>query len=105
MGPDHSTYQSRKYSQISFILQILWIQTNDEYRAHAAIRCGVLAQGSTLPTKAPLFLSELQKESSVFSCDEAGFYNLDHYRVLNSDSMLTEGLLVLSQTSTGMCDI
>lgn len=56
-------------------------------------------KGTTLPFKEP------QKEPSVLSCDEAGFYNLDHYRVLNSDSMLTEGLPALSQTSTGMCDI
>lgn len=66
-GHDHSAYQSRKYSQISFILQIHWIQTKDEYRAHAAIRCGVLAQGSTLPTKAPLFLSESPRKSALCS--------------------------------------
>lgn len=66
-GPDNSAPQSRKYSQISFILQIHWIQTNDEYRAHAAIRCGVLAQGSTLPTKAPLFLSKSPRKSALCS--------------------------------------
>lgn len=67
MGPVHRTPQSRKYSQISFILQNPWIQTNDECRAHAAIRCGVLAQGSTLPTKAPLFLSKSPRKSPLCS--------------------------------------
>lgn len=90
-------YQSRKYSQIPVILQIHWIQTNDEHRAHAAIRCGVLAQGSTLPTMASIFLSKkLQKERSVFSCDERGFYNSDHYRVLNPNSTPIEGSLGFS---------
>lgn len=60
-------YQSRKYSEIPVILQIHWIQTNDEYTAHAAIRCGVLAQGSTLPTTAPLFLSKSPRKSVLYS--------------------------------------
>lgn len=60
-------YQSRKYSQIPVILQIQWIQTNDEHTAHAAIRCGVLAQGSTLPTMAPLFLSKSPRKSTLYS--------------------------------------
>jgi len=60
-------YQSRKYSQIPVTLQIHWIQTNDEYTAHAAMHCGVLAQGSTLPTTAPLFLSKSPRKSALYS--------------------------------------